>query len=1856
MGDEPWLDSLSDDWPSAPATPTPEGPAVSLLASSPRRPLDSPSRIPVAARRSVAQQPSPVDHSKKVTRPCHFIRREPPKPKFPRTPTIRPPPKPVSTTPTRSRRDTPKASPKPSPRPAQKNSPKTTPKGSPRPSLGTFGRQPSNMDTRSPLRSVSNVSSYSATQLSPQGTDTVQIKPIKGQKDGGDTPEWRKRLVRGELAAADQRDLFAPMGLESVFKPPSPSSVSGPPDSMPFTKPDEQLWEFTEVTSRRGSAPVGDEKNKSETETANEDESLAGTQSQSGTVCHQLEENSPIGSPSDAQFILEEASQTDGMGVRTASGLEDLRNEGITPITFTRPETLSGGAASEVIKSALKQVTNKLESLSLDSAERPDSPASDSFLLHNNREPQLDHESRDDSLLDATSHSLPQDLSMGTVDFNRRVASRAFHQRFSPSPFPSHRKAPNGLANTKIRTSSIFGRSPTNVSPVLPRPSSSHVRPSTSGSGDADSKDGTMPSSGSPLKLFGEYDTFTNNRLMRRMSQFEGAFGDGSEGDDPPSPSEEARRKGESRSFLNSRHEPLPEIPSRLNERLASRNANRPRINRFGDGELDKFDFSDASPYENKLVYDEIQGFGSRPVSRKRSSDRQQYLRWSSQRHDSLRYARSASSGFTRKPSAWTRQSYFGHQRTRVMSRKIEKENIGVSETKRVPRAAPADPRPKRRRTILRDDSAGPEASFAQDDSPSRLGESLSLLQRSLIQHGVQPDNGDFLAPPGLSQSTQRPRTPTPSQIRSSHQSRIAPSGAYSEVNFDERDYSDSFSLEGEIPLVKITGTSDSSRKGSITTQDYLNEATKIMDLIRSKGRPTVGLTSVQESNPESEEEEEANSLYEDESTREAFSRPPSREGIDLRKQREPKELNPQILSYLKMYQEREEMDFGATGSTVALSTQGRPRADPQGTRGSGLEPRKRKPSGSIYDMAENIAHDLMTINTQMSGFSVRSVPTGSSQNSTAKGMLSSDLVSHLIPEQVNGFVYDRSKHQWVKDDPHASERKTITHEDLEDPFKDIPDLSVDEIQEMMRIQNLGSRRRSQESEDPPTSASQPAEATRPPAGLDEQEAVTHESVHASSVPSRSTPLANNPPNTGSRTTSWGAHNAFETNHASYLATGNDALAFAPEQEPKKSRVATITFSSPVVSHVAYQDDSHGSDTSSRNTESGAESSMSREEKAGAAYSVKLRDASSQSQPFIRRPISRIDERNEDTANDLSLVRMNNALKSPTDAKVNSTEQSLVPLTSPGQENSYSFHLSPLADFSVNQPDRPLNSEISYVAQRDNPTSLRQVHGTFALATEDLIKHITDAEPYEPYWEHVRRLVLRQKGLTSLQKLSQFCPRLEDLDVTENSIGQLSGVPPSLRTLKISKNCLSNLTAWSHLTNLQYLDISGNDIQTLNGFSSLIHLRELKATDNKIRNIDGVLELNGLLSLKLNNNLLKSVNFKGTELTRLRDLDLSHNRLESVHHIEWLPALTNLDLSANRLQCLDAATALISLRALKLSENRLERFDMQSFFSVHLLYLDQNNLSSVAGLEHCHNLEVLSVREQTPAPSQDDSILNLDLGLVKDVRKVFLASNKLSETCLRPSTPLLRLQLLDVAACAVKALPAEFSATFPNLKVLNLNFNSLADLEPLVGMKCLSRLTVAGNRLNRMRRVCQILSRLGRTSKSTPCSLRKLDIRGNPLTVGFYPPTVTGNGSKADRKKTKDPASVAISATAGHRELTDALADLDGEGPVDNIVTWDDSSQSGEDMDVNDPFTLPAADPQADEKYLLRLDRATRMRRKVLELLLYAGTNGSLCSLDGLNMKSLLVENADMSQAWSKLEELGVLRRKAITGGKGSKS
>ncbi|KAL3455453.1 hypothetical protein BJX64DRAFT_71308 [Aspergillus heterothallicus] len=1807
MATPPWLDSLSDDWVSLPGTPSSPAPRSPINNHSRRSSLqNTPSRIPVPARRPVDISPA-SDPKKKVTRPCHFHKREPPTPKTPRSPK----------TPSKLRSPVPDKS---------KKGPMPNPPSGRKAGLSAT-------DGRSPLRSVSNASSQPGEQ------STVQIKPKKDNKEG--TPEWRRRLVNGDIPSGDQRDLFAPIGLESVFKPPSPGSPLAGSTPIPRMKQPDDGWNFSinSGAENKGKSPGRTSRSSrgSDRRVPGKQTSARSSRPNSGRAkdTTNLQVNEPELKRQGKQLLYATKTHAESQNetqIRSASGLEDLRNEDLTPITFSQTNTVDGNGTAEIIKSALKQVTSKLEKLHLAPEDRPNSRASDSVLFGQPNGAAFDDAAPEDDLLDVTSNSLPQDLSMGTLDYRGRSAFASLQgeepfldehsfrkDRLSPAAFTSHRLSPFARPSLRIRSSPPF-YTKTNARtdpPTLPRPSSAHV-------GTSASKTEAMLSSGSPLKLFSTHDTFTNNKLLRRMSQFEETLGDESEEDEPVSPSEEARRKGESRSLLTAKSDYRGERIVRRQDRSKNEVSHTPHINRFGEGQLDNFDFSDASPYEGNFLNTDSPDPNLAPPGQLLSAKGKYQGRY---RQTSGDLGTFHDSSF-RKNTAGSKSS---------AAKEKQESKLKLNPTLGSP---VKDPNPKRRRTILK-----PRGSFlgVSDFEDSAATDDLSLLQRSLMQHGLRYDDNEAAL---LSESGPRPRTPTPHQTGSFERKQSFPNRQTEQSAPNDDDFASSPASHA-VPNVIGRPKAEEVRKGSITTQDFLNEATKVMNFIRSKGTAKSSLSRVEESDLEQDGD---HGSYEEESTLEEFSRPPSREGIDLRRFREPKEQNPRILSHLRKFQEHDELEFGVNGSMTGLhlreNSNESQRSDSDAwTRGLQSEHRKRKLPAPPSTQEDDL-YDFLRLDTAgtATSFSARSFPTGSSQGSHAKGVLSSDIVSHLIPEQVNGLTYDRSRHQWVKENDKQSRTNEKGKDGDDDPFRDIPDLSVDELEEMMRTQVLTSPCKASGSSQPDNDEDlqnvEPARNTSDPVA---ETAPGAPSVNLSSVQSAVSQSASSHPTSGTRETSWGTDvtksrtSSTDVEHEIKLHEGRLSKTPSHLKEPNhQARVVTISFSSPLVSQIEYSDDDSPSKL--------RKIAITSQSKAVAADQPKP-PLSNYEQAFPRRSISKIDEDSEDALEGQSLVRRNSGdLESaPAEGDI---EESLGYLGNAGLDTSYSFHLSPLPDFTVDQIDQPLHLDMSYVAPRTRPTSLRQVHGTFALATEDLVKHITEAEPYEPYWEHLRRLVLRRKGLVTLHKLSEFCPRLEELNVSENDIGQLSGVPSTLRNLTILSNRLSNLTAWSHLVNLQYLDISGNELDNLDGVSELIHLRELRADNNNIQDIEGVFGLNGLLTLKLRNNHLKSVDFETAELIRLGELDMSQNELVSVRSLQNLPALVHLDLSSNELQKLSCSSPLDMLRGLKLSSNRLRHLDVGLFPALNLLYVDQNRLSTILGLDEIRDLEVLSAREQvTPNEHNLGGSFELDLGAVKDIRKVYLSSNKLSAQTLSPSTSLLSLQLLDLASCRLELLPEDFAIKFPNLKVLNLNFNSLLGVNELVGMNCLSRLAIAGNSISRLRRLCQVLSRIGRTKTSKSCSLQKVDIRGNPLTVRFYPPPITGNGKQPVQKLMTNER-----PSSGNRGVDldlPLMRQLDRDGQLLHLGDEDDGEG---DPEINDPYLLPLADPSMDQKHVARLDPGTRLKRSVFELMLYAGTGGALKYLDGLELRPVLEPGSDMNQAWARLEQLGVLKKKAITG------
>jgi Leucine-rich repeat (LRR) protein len=1762
-------------------------------------------------------------------------------------------------------------------------------------------------------RRLSRTLSGSSTHSTKYHTIQHKSASLSPRKGAHETPEWKRRLIHGDVAYGEQRDLFSPAGLENIFRPP-PTQESSPikshtrnfadnsiamPSSPPLYNLGPKQEEKAELSSEEGARGVAQERPKPPVMkyrmaddggsdfTSND---LSRSSSfQPAKARHQESQRDDLSS--DEGSNLETSIlpvQPIDEGGRTVSVQSDIRNEELSPIYVSRHNTTDGQVDYAALDLSAAELQRRLEDF------RESSPF-----------PPFEEEND-------ISQPLPVDMTAGTDDYahngrfvNLRRGGRSqegsFQKRMlSSSSFSAidesamlpeesmQASTPKQLPNIKkIRASNEYQK-PTLAQDSPPAPQTRHVSPTKS------TETEQKGSSGSPLKLFGTYDTFTNQKLLRRLSQFEGDF-DGNH--DESAPGQESTHPELNEAFV------AASSPAKV---PPHQNTSR-KITSFGQGDLDSFQFSEGNSYEShgSRSQDDDKENMSLPVLNPNTQTTFKFQLEPSPaleediitQHQTKYINTSSKTTRTISVRKTVRPGTGSSDLSAELPVSQRKENLrtprkrdGDSEGKRLPKSPLKDPTPKRRRTLHKDDAAYAHVN-AESAEYEALNETHQQMQSVIGRKRKDARHGDELqaANPKVLAMRQilRPRTPTPSQRSSQHQER--PPLAELDLTALERaklvqeqkianiqaEMDSTDPLRASIALGMSQQLQNDSRKGSVTTQDFLDEAKKIMAGIRGKARPRSGLTSLEESESENDRNQSAEPGTQDgeledsyqESTKEPFSRPPSRDGAPL--PRLPlKQEDPALLDHLRKYQEMSDMGdvIASSMKSIAmakkaahaakevdriaeetisrasgrlLSTEHAILSDPPNVRISENPDvlRKRKHSTSSIQ-ADSEGHHYAEFPSQGSNASSsqstsRSIPTGSSRGSDSRRVIAPHTVSHLIPEQLAGMVFDRERNIWVK-------RKTIASQDGEqnflpsdetedDPFGDIPDLSVDETQERQRIKAVAAKRK----EDARVAQELHDEEVQERGTLEKKQEIRLDGMkpNANELPSseasKLTGLSSSgtTPQTNTRPSSLGEDHGPTTNATLKVRNHHRESRHAELQgevveevereisiledrvnplSPRRRRNVTISFSSPIASVIlpsTYNDDysferdadQHSQSDNDENEEvnngsliitknSGKHNTSST--KTRTAFHSTSRSLSIRGQRFPARPVSRIDEQDEESFNrgdDRHKRSISIIVAAPTPSR---RVSSMVLATPRPAHEIGTLELSPLSPFSVHQANESFSMDVSYVAQRQHYVLGTGNKRALSLSIKQLVEKITQVEPYEPFWEHMKQLELKDKGLTNLHKLDEFCEQLEELDASHNQIGQLDGVPRTVRQLKITHNCLTDLAAWGHLCNLQYIDVSNNEIESLSSFKYLIHLRGLRADNNKIDSLDGVSQLDGLLNLRLRGNAIESIDFAGTRLQRLTDLDLKDNNINKVQNLQELSSLANLNLEENRL-CdfsLGRSETHSTLRHLRLSGNGLKSIDVSQYPDLRLLYLDQNRLGTVTGLLKAKHLDSLSMREQ-----QSGTVINQSfISEAFEVRKLFLSGNFLGTFELHAD--FLNLQYLELANCGLESLPEQFGQMVLNTRVLNLNFNALKDLRPLVGIVRLKKLHLAGNRLTHLELTAAVLAEFP--------SLTLADLRCNPLTIGFYPPITE------TRMVVRE----------------DAKSDETG-GP--------------------EPFTLGGADNDKDARYSERLDMETKMLRRVFEMMVLRNCI-RMKTLDGLSVNRPQMQAKD--KVWNALIEAGI--------------
>ncbi|NXJ78555.1 LRC23 protein, partial [Trogon melanurus] len=152
------------------------------------------------------------------------------------------------------------------------------------------------------------------------------------------------------------------------------------------------------------------------------------------------------------------------------------------------------------------------------------------------------------------------------------------------------------------------------------------------------------------------------------------------------------------------------------------------------------------------------------------------------------------------------------------------------------------------------------------------------------------------------------------------------------------------------------------------------------------------------------------------------------------------------------------------------------------------------------------------------------------------------------------------------------------------------------------------------------------------------------------------------------------------------------------------------------------------------------------------------------------------------------------------------------------------------------------------------------------------------------------------------------------------------------------------------------------DLTDISLLECFIHLRYVDLSENKLQDLSPLSSLTHLLWLRVDRNRLTSARMQ--ELPYLQIISFAHNRIRDMEGITH-PCLANLSLIGNKIQTAQGLShgQLFSLRILELRGNVLGSTAGLNLPKLNSLYLAQNAIQSLEGLEGLGQLATLHLRD-----------------------------------------------------------------------------------------------------------------------------------------------------------------------------------------------------------------------------------------------------------------------------------------------------
>lgn len=299
-----------------------------------------------------------------------------------------------------------------------------------------------------------------------------------------------------------------------------------------------------------------------------------------------------------------------------------------------------------------------------------------------------------------------------------------------------------------------------------------------------------------------------------------------------------------------------------------------------------------------------------------------------------------------------------------------------------------------------------------------------------------------------------------------------------------------------------------------------------------------------------------------------------------------------------------------------------------------------------------------------------------------------------------------------------------------------------------------------------------------------------------------------------------------------------------------------------------------------------------------------------------------------------------------------------------------------------------------------------------------------------------------------------------------------AGLAQTIAT-KLGKQVGDTVTK-ADLETLVTISASGKNISDLTGLEELTKLVDLELSHNAITDISTVNwgAFPDLKTLLVNNNQLTDINaVNWSPLTKLDVLSVAGNQLTDISGVDWsaLNALTHLNLESNKIADISGVnwTGLGALKVLKLNINELTNInaDWTPLTSLTTLNFVNNKLVDISGV----NWDGLtSLQELSFTFNQIANLDQVDWSKLTSLDLLNLSFNKITELETADFSGLSTVRTLHLFNNAIESIDTDWSA-LTALQVLTLTSNSIKEINTnFNGLGALTQLSLDKNQISKI--------------------------------------------------------------------------------------------------------------------------------------------------------------------------------------------